>query len=123
MFVPTERTQTKLRQIAHDLFCTEDCPGSDLEWARACNRASVQILGLMMPTLSDEMFPAVREDERQRIVDRMGRIPSGFLGCPGGHECACGSEVLDQAFRVVEEPKGAATPDPGQVTSGVRDLW
>lgn len=104
MYIPTARLQARVAEHLHDslcdfTYCTRDF--KTCAWAR-WNRQAIALVNWIMPILISEMFPAVRADEREKIMDRMGRIPSGFLGCPGGHECGCAGEALDLAFRAVE---------------------
>lgn len=75
MFIETARTQAKLREIFHEEICPgRACEGLENEASscyRIANRSAVLTLGKLMPTLSGEMFPSVRADERGRVGHRI----------------------------------------------------
>lgn len=72
MFIETAKTQIKLRELFHEENCADtDCKDLADEgsrcWRRS-NRLALLFLGKLMPTLSAEMFPLVRADERDKVA-------------------------------------------------------
>lgn len=72
MEIPTAKTQVKLRQLIHQDMCADstctDLTDEDSLCYRRANRLAVRYLGLLMPVIATEMFPAVRADERDKVA-------------------------------------------------------
>lgn len=68
MEIPTSKTQLKIAELLHDL---DGCQPESFE---QCSRRGDYVtkaalfLGLLMPSISTEMFPAVRADERDKVA-------------------------------------------------------
>lgn len=125
MFIETVRTQAKLAVELHAQGCAanpaghyprdlDKCPNREMYIRRAA-----AMLGHLLPTIITEIVPAVRVDERGKILDKLADIhPLRYTNCPGGHECVCEQAALERVEEAIGAQSSELAPDPDRT-----DRW